>query len=105
MAQSGKDVERNKSDVGQRIDRGLSENLSFLWGAVRPASRSGVYALYLRCKQGGIWVAVAKRTLPDNPAAEVAFGQGRTVGSALHALSVNMSQGKWKRDMPWTGSE
>jgi len=92
-----------KSDAGERLDREFSTSLSFLWGAVRPGSTSGVYALYIRAKVGGTWTAVAKRAAADDATAYVAFGSGRTIGSALHALSVSMQQGKWKKDMPWTG--
>jgi len=93
----------DKLDAGERIDRELGANTSFLWGAVKPNSTSGVYALYLRAKVGGTWTAVAKRATADSATAFVAFGSGRTVGAALHALSVAMAQGKWKKDMPWTG--
>jgi len=92
-----------KSDAGERLDRELATSLSYLWGAVRAGSTSGVYALYIRAKVGGTWTAVAKRASPDDATAYVAFGSGRSIGSALHALSVSMQQGKWKKDMPWTG--
>jgi len=92
-----------KPDAGERVDRELSQSLSFLWGSVRAARAGSVHSLYLRLKTGGIWVAVAKRYHPDTQAAQVAFGSGRSVGKALHALSVAMSQGKWKADMPWQG--
>lgn len=98
-----KNEQPDKLDAGERLDRELSSSLSFLWGAVRPGSTSGVYAVYIRAKVGGTWTAVCKRATSDDATAYVAFGSGRTVGSALHSLSVSMSQGKWKRDMPWTG--
>jgi len=94
---------RKQSDAGERLDRELASSLSFLWGAVRAGSTSGVYAIYIRAKVGGTWTAVAKRAAPDDATAYVAFGSGRSIGSALHALSVSMQQGKWKKDMPWTG--
>lgn len=94
----------SKYDNGERLDRELQTGFSNLWGACTIARGGGVYALYLRQKQGGVWVAVAKKALPDNPTALVAFGSGRSIGSALAALNGSISQGKWKQDMPWGGS-
>lgn len=93
-----------KYDNGERLDRELTTGFSNLWGAVSGRGAGGVYALYLRRKAGGIWVAVAKRAEPDNPTAWVAFGSGKSIGSALAALNGAISQGKWKKDMPWGGS-
>jgi hypothetical protein len=92
----------DKLDAGERIDRELSQSCSNLWGAIRDVRSSGLYALYLRRKQGGVWTAVAKRASPDDPAAYVAFGAGTTPGKALAALNKSIMQGHWKKDMPWS---
>jgi len=101
----GRDVNEqpDKLNAGERVDRELSQSLSFLWGACRGTGAGGVHSLYLRLKTGGIWIAVAKRA--DNKTGDnlVAFGQGRTIGTALHSLSVAMSQGRWRVDLPYNG--
>jgi len=88
-------------DNSQRLDRELASGFSNLWGACSVASGGRVYALYLRQKQAGYWVAVAKRSATDNPASEVCFGNGASIGLALADLNASIAQGKWKRDVPW----
>jgi len=91
----------DKPDNSERLDRELSSGFSNLWGACSLSAGGRVYALYLRQKSVGFWVAVAKRSATDNPAAEVAFGNGATIGLALADLNASISQGRWKRDVPW----
>lgn len=93
-----------KLNASERLDRELSASCSYLWGCAKPNSTSGLFALYIRRKVGGVWVAVAKRAKNDTGGAEVAFGSGRSIGTALAALNASMSSGKWKTDMPWKGS-
>ena len=92
-----------KPDAGERIDRELSASCSNLWGAVTASGSGGVFALYCRLKQGGIWVAVAKRHTTQDDYPMVAFGSGRSIGAALAALSTSIMQSRWKRDMPFNG--
>jgi len=92
-----------KPNAGERIDRELSACCSNLWGAAAANGSGGVYALYLRVKQGGIWVAVAKRQTTQDEYPMVAFGSGRSIGQALTALNTSIMQSRWKRDMPYNG--
>jgi len=92
-----------KPDASERIDRELSASCSNLWGAAAVSGRGGVYALYLRLKQGGVWIAVAKRQTTQDDFPMVAFGSGRSIGAALTALNTSIMQSKWKRDMPYNG--
>jgi hypothetical protein len=92
-----------KPNAGERLDRELAAGCSNLWGAAAATGGGGVYALYLRLKPGGVWVAVAKRQRTQDDHPMVAFGSGRSIGTALAALSTSIMQAKWKRDMPFNG--
>ena len=97
------DVLNRKPNAGERLDVELSKSCSNLWGAAATNGSGGVYALYLRLKQGGVWVAVAKKQRTQDDYPMVAFGSGHSIGTALSALSTSIMQDKWKRDMPFNG--
>lgn len=91
----------HKPDSGERIDHELATSVSNLWGAVRSGARGGIHALYFRQKLGGVWTAVGKRIDPNTGQALVAFGTGKSIGSAAQALNAAIQQGQWKDDRPW----
>lgn len=91
----------HKLDARTRFEREFSQYLSNLWGAVRTDARGSVYAVYIRAKTGGTWIAVAKRYSPATAEPEVTFGSGSNFMSALKELNRSIQGGKWKPDRPY----
>ena len=100
-----KNEQPDKLDAGERIDRELSRSVSNLWGKLAANSESAVTSVYLRGGGSGRWLAVAKRVGPVGHLRQVAFGEGATVGAALHALNTAIMQDRWREDRPWRGPQ
>lgn len=86
-----------------RLEREWTTTLSHIHGGTLGHGGNPIFALYVRAKEGGIWVAVAKRISTDDDEAQVAFGSGGSVTKALRALNASIAAHKWRKDMPWRG--
>lgn len=95
----------HKQDASLRLEREWRTYLSNIYGLTRGASPGGIYALYVRLKTGGTWVAVAKRFNKETGVAEVAFGTSTSVLMALKQLNGSIAADKWKTDMPYKGAD
>ena len=100
---TSRQIEKGGDDAEIALEKLLAARLSNTWSLLKGSSRGGIHAVYFRLKAGGIWVAVAKRNDVENNEDMVAFGQGRSICSALVALNASISAGKWKRDLPFLG--
>lgn len=88
-------------DSLSRLELAFSSVASNVWGGLRDSRPGNIYAVYLRCKAGGIWTAVAKRYEAGTGEAQVAFGQGASFFKAIVELNKSIAAGRWRVDRPW----
>jgi len=94
-------IDDNKLDAGLRLEREWVSYLSNLHGGTRAVGRGSIYALYVRVKSGGRWLAVAKRYSPITGDAEVCFGEGASLLSSLKELNGGIAARRWRVDKPY----
>lgn len=100
MADNGKG---DKLSAGERLAREWATTLSNIHGGTLGHGGNPIYALYIRSKSGGVWVAVAKRLSVEADEHQVAFGSGGSPINALRELNASIARGKWRKDLPWRG--
>jgi len=95
----------DKLDASLRFTREWQTYLSNIHGGTRAVGRNGIHAVYLRLKGDGRWLALAKRMDADTDQAQVAFGEGSTILSALKELNGAIAARRWRVDKPWRGPQ
>jgi len=95
------DLEHAKTPSSVELEIQLAKWVSNLYGCLRADKQGGAYALNLKMKQGGLWIAWVKRFQEETAAPQIAFGTGKGIGAALVALNKAIAQNDWKSDKPW----
>lgn len=90
--------EGNTFTTYQRLSAAIGQACSNFWFYFKPQAQNEGLSLYIKQKDTGEWVAVAKRWDDEKRSLVVAFGNGFDLVGALMALNASITKERWFPD-------